>query len=172
VAAKHLTNFYKVTDNLYRCAQPDEDGLREAKALGIRTVINLRFFHSDPVTTGVGGMAADRIAQNAWHVESEDVVKFLSIVSDEKNGPFLVHCHHGSDRTGVSCAMYRIVVQGWSKDDAIDEMTHGGYGFHPLWTNIVKYVREADVEKIRRLVDKKETPEAKDASGVSGTKRE
>lgn len=169
VAAKHLTNFYKVTDNLYRCAQPDEDGLREAKALGIRTVINLRFFHADPtVTTGTEGMAAEHIASNAWHVEDEDVVKFLRLVSDEKNGPFLVHCQHGSDRTGVNCAMLRIVMQGWGKASAIDEMTHGGYGFHHFWTNIVEYVRDVDIERIRRQVEKTETPKAKLASGVSG----
>ena len=45
-------------------------------------------------------------------------------------GPFFVHCQHGSDRTGVCIAAYRIVVQGWTKQDAIREMTGGNYGFH------------------------------------------
>ena len=31
-------------------------------------------------------------------------------------------------------------------------MKNGGYGFHPVWTNIVDYVAKADVEKIKRQV--------------------
>ena len=111
---------------------PCLEELLEAKALGIRTVINLRAWHAEPVTSGTENMQSDRIKSNAWHAEDEDVVRFLRLVQDAKNGPFLVHCQHGSDRTGVCCAMYRVVVQGWSKQDAIDEMVHGGYGFHPV----------------------------------------
>ncbi len=41
----------------------------------------------------------------------------------------LLHCYHGSDRTGASVAMYRIIFQNWSTTDALAEMKHGGYGF-------------------------------------------
>jgi hypothetical protein len=50
--------------------------------------------------------------------------------------------------------MYRIVFQGWTKDAALDELLHGGYGYHPWWKNIPKYVKDADVEKIKIAVDK------------------
>ena len=40
-----LKNFYKVSDGLYRSAQPDDDTFAEIKALGITTVLNLRHFH-------------------------------------------------------------------------------------------------------------------------------
>src|SRR5258706_9038328 len=42
-----LTNFYQVSTNLYRGAQPTAEGMRQLKAMGIKTVINLRAFHSD-----------------------------------------------------------------------------------------------------------------------------
>ena len=61
-----------------------------------------------------------------------------------------VHCQHGADRTGTATAVYRIVVEGWTKDEAIREMTQGGYGFHPLWANLIRYVRELDVDRLRR----------------------
>ena len=78
----------------------------------------------------------------------------LSDLSDDKDdGPFLVHCRHGADRTGVACAMFRIVEQGWSRVDAIREMKDGGFGFHPLWKNIPRYLEKVDVAKIRRGVD-------------------
>jgi protein tyrosine/serine phosphatase len=48
-----------------------------------------------------------------------DVVKFLQIVTDPEKVPVFVHCQHGADRTGVMAASYRIIVQGWSKDQAL-----------------------------------------------------
>jgi len=43
--------------------------------------------------------------------------------------PTLVHCLHGNDRTGVLCAFYRVLVQGWSRARAWDEAIL--QGFHP-----------------------------------------
>ncbi|MBN2212120.1 MAG: hypothetical protein JW709_12050, partial [Sedimentisphaerales bacterium] len=40
-------NLYKVSDVLYRSAQPSLEGLEQLKKLGIKTVVNLRSFHSD-----------------------------------------------------------------------------------------------------------------------------
>ena len=87
------------------------------------------------------------------HPEDNDVVHFLKIVTDPKRTPVFVHCQHRADRTGMMCAIYRIAVCGWTKDEAIREMT-GGFGFHSVWQNIVHYVRELDVEKIKRGVEK------------------
>jgi protein tyrosine/serine phosphatase len=44
---KGLKNFAKVSDILYRGAQPTKEGFAELKKLGIKTVINLRAKHSD-----------------------------------------------------------------------------------------------------------------------------
>jgi protein tyrosine/serine phosphatase len=160
VPAKYLANFNKVSDNLYRSAQPDENGLREAQSLGIHTIIDLQESpHQDPVTSDTQGMIFERIPQYAWWIEDQNIAKFLSLVKNEKNGPFLVHCLHGSDRTGVACAMYRIVIQGWIKKDAIDEMKHGGYGFHPVWMNIPDYIEDVDIEKIKVLMLLQDIPE-------------
>jgi hypothetical protein len=48
--------------------------------------------------------------------------------------------------------MYRVVFLGWSKDEAIDELMNGGYGYHSLYTNIPEFIREADIDKIRKQV--------------------
>jgi hypothetical protein len=48
------------------------------------------------------------------------------------------------------CALYRIAVQGWSKEAAIEEMVRGGYGFHGVWENLKEYVAELDIEDIKR----------------------
>src|SRR6185503_10595673 len=45
--ATNVSNFYLVTTNLLRGAQPNAKGMAELKAMGVRTVVNLRSFHSD-----------------------------------------------------------------------------------------------------------------------------
>ena len=50
-------------------------------------------------------------------------------------------------------AMFRVVEQGWMKEDAIEEMVNGGYGFHPFWFRIVGYVKHVNVERIRKQVE-------------------
>ncbi|HUT14366.1 MAG TPA: dual specificity protein phosphatase family protein [Thermoguttaceae bacterium] len=144
-----LPNLHKVADGLYRGAQPEAEGFAQLKALGIKTVVNLRTLHSDRDECRKVGLDYVHITAQPWEAEEDEVVAFLEVVTDPKRQPVFVHCQHGADRTGMMCAVYRIVLQGWPKDAAIKEMTDGGFGFHAVWQNLVKYVRELDVEKIK-----------------------
>jgi protein tyrosine/serine phosphatase len=81
--------------------------------------------------------------------ENEDIVRFLQIVTDSNSTPVFVHCKHGADRTGTMCAIYRIAVQNWSKDEAIAEMIGGGFGFHKIWMNLVDDIRDLDIDEIK-----------------------
>ncbi|HXI72051.1 MAG TPA: dual specificity protein phosphatase family protein [Verrucomicrobiae bacterium] len=147
-----LTNFYQVTTNLYRGAQPTAEGMRQLKAMGIKTVINLRAFHSDTDEVAGTGLKSIRFETKPWHAEEEDVVGFLKAVTDTNNLPVFVHCERGADRTGTMCAMYRIVVCGWTKPEAIEEMKRGGYHFSPVWKNLVTFIEQADIAEIKRRV--------------------
>ena len=79
-------------------------------------------------------------------------MQFLKAATDTNNWPVFVHCQRGSDRTGTMCAMYRIVICGWTKEQALSEMKHGGFGFNPTWQNLVEYVEKSDIPSIRRRV--------------------
>ena len=147
-----VKNLNRVTPRLYRSAQPDAAGMRELEKLGVKTVIDLRDLNDDAKEARGTKLRLLRVKMDAWHIEDEDIARALALLRRKENGPFLVHCHHGSDRTGVVCAMYRIVEQRWNREDAIRELTDGGYGFHKMWTNIPRYLRKADIEKIRRRV--------------------
>lgn len=46
-------------------------------------------------------------------------------------------------------AAYRMVVQGWTKEEALTEMRQGGYGFSPVWQHLLSYVAKMDVVKLR-----------------------
>ena len=144
-----VPNLHKVSDDLYRGAQPTDEGMAALHKMGIKTIVNLRSFHSDRDEIGDLPLGYEHITMKTWHAEDKEVVRFLRIVGDEGRRPVFVHCQRGADRTGTMCAIYRIFVQGWSKDDAIAEMTEGGFGFYEGWQNLIDYIRELDVERIR-----------------------
>jgi len=145
-------NLHKLDDTLYRSAQPTAEGMRNLERLGIKTVVNLRSFHSDRDEIKGTDLAYEHLYVKAWHPERKEVVRFLRTATDPKRGPVLVHCLHGADRTGTMCALYRIVVQGWTQEAAIDEMTRGGYGFHAIWKNLPDWIESLDIDAIRKEV--------------------
>ncbi len=148
-----LDNLHKVSDSLYRGAQPTEEGMKELKKLGIKTIVNFRSDHSDMDEIKSIEFHYEEIRMTASKPQIDDVVRFLHIVSDSNGSPVFIHCQHGSDRTGMMCAIYRIFIQDWSKEDAIEEMTEGGYGFHSIWTNLADFIRELNVEEIKQKTD-------------------
>jgi protein tyrosine/serine phosphatase len=150
LTAAGVKNFYQVTTNLYRGAQPTAEGMKQLQAMGIKTVINLRAFHSDKDEVAGTGLKSVRFETEPWHAGEADVIRFLKVVVDTNNLPAFVHCQRGADRTGLMCAMYRICVGGWSKADAVEEMKNGGFGFNPAWSNLTRFIEKADVEKFKR----------------------
>jgi protein tyrosine/serine phosphatase len=150
-----LPNLHQVSDALYRGAQPEPQGFAELHKLGVKTVVNLRKLHSDEDEIEESGLPAGAlnyvpIKMNAWNAEDEDIVAFLKVMADEKNHPVFVHCQHGADRTGTMSAIYRIAFQGWSREDALEEMLYGGFGFHSVWGNLVDYLSNVDIERLKR----------------------
>jgi protein tyrosine phosphatase (PTP) superfamily phosphohydrolase (DUF442 family) len=145
-----VKNFFQVTTNLYRGAQPTAEGMKALKALGIRTVINLRAWHSDKDELAGTGLKSVRFETKPWHAEMEDVVGFLRAATDTNNLPVFVHCQRGADRTGMMCALYRIAVCGWTRAEAIDEMKNGEFEFNPAWHDLVNFIEKADVADLKR----------------------
>ncbi|MBN1515916.1 dual specificity protein phosphatase family protein [Candidatus Sumerlaeota bacterium] len=144
-----VPNLHKVSDDLYRSAQPTAQGMKNLEQMGIKTVVNLRSLHSDKDELAGSDLKSEHIAMKAWHTEQEDVVEFLKIVNDPERTPVLVHCQHGADRTGTICALYRITVQGWTKEEALKEMTEGGFGFHAVFQNLPSWIQELDIDAIK-----------------------
>jgi protein tyrosine/serine phosphatase len=147
-------NMFRITPELYRSAQLNENDVDLVKALGIKTVVSLRNFHSDDQLLRTSGVKIKRVGINTWQIGDRHVIAALrAIKMAQKDGPVLLHCLHGADRTGLVSAMYRILYQGWTKEQALEELTQGGYGYHSLWKNIPDYLHKADIEKIRHAVE-------------------
>ena len=142
-------NLFQMSPTLYRSALPDSGAVPLLNNLKVATVINF-LPEADSRWLTSPGINQVQLPYRTNHVDDADVLKTLrAIQAAEANGPVLMHCKHGSDRTGLMAAMYRIVIQGWSKEDALSEMTQGGFGESGHFKDSVRYVMQADADKLR-----------------------
>src|SRR6266446_10883314 len=113
----------KISDVLFRGAQPSAQGLAELKKLGITTVVDLRG-NSGPVAWERAqaeslGMRFVNIPVLGWSAPDDaKVASFLKVVQQDPTQKIFVHCYYGEDRTGVMVATYRMAQQNWTSDQA------------------------------------------------------
>ena len=150
-----VSKLFLVEPNFYRSAQPTPEGFKALVARkGLRAVVNLRATRSDDALTQGLGLRLFHFGMPAWHIERDDVVGALrTLRSETRSGPALLHCTLGSDRTGLVAALYRMLLyHGWSKQEALAEMEHGGFGFHDVWINIPHFIDQIDLDQLKRDV--------------------
>lgn len=132
---KDVPHFARVNDRLYRGGQPShKETLRALAAMGINTIINLRDDDDNSSTEAEDAKAAGLRYFNIpfkrmGRPHDADVARVMSLIDAKENGVVFVHCHRGSDRTGLVIALYRISHDGWTDHAAIDEAKHFGLGF-------------------------------------------
>ncbi len=110
-------------------------------SLGIKSILNLRADKSDAEIPGAEKFNLYSVKMHPYNLNSSEIKRALQII-DTAPKPLLVHCKHGADRTGVVIAFYRILIQYWSREEAIIEMKKGGYGFHKKYFNIPVFIKK------------------------------
>lgn len=128
---KELPNFHRVSDHLYRGAQPLRGGMNKLSELGLKTVINLRGpddrISGEQKEAESAGMSYFNIPMPGLSAPSdEQVARVMAIINNPDNQPVFIHCKRGSDRTGTVTAIYRISRDGWTADRAIEEARRNG----------------------------------------------
>jgi protein tyrosine phosphatase (PTP) superfamily phosphohydrolase (DUF442 family) len=141
---------YKVSDELYRGARVSHAGAEQLRSLGINTVVSLRYVRRDSRYIEAAGLNYVQIRFKSWQPDEDEVVEFLRIVARDDCRPVYVYCNRGAERTGMMCAAYRIVVQGWSKAEAVREMTEGPFDYLPIFKKVVQFVWDMDVDRIKQ----------------------
>lgn len=120
-----LKNFGRVNEHYYRGPQPGPAEFAELKRLGIKTVIDLRkdSKRDAPEWVRAAGMRYVNLPLVASKpATAEETAEFLKLVNDPANWPVYVHCKGGRHRTGALTAVYRITQDGWTADQAFEEM--------------------------------------------------
>ena len=120
-----IENFGKVNDNYYRGSQPLADEFIELKKLGIKTIIDLRqdrLKHAEDWARAAGLEYINIPLTTKRPATDEQTQHFLKLVNNQDNWPVFVHCKGGRHRTGEMTAIYRITQDGWTADQAYEEM--------------------------------------------------
>jgi protein tyrosine/serine phosphatase len=120
-----IENFGRVNENYYRGSQPTGEEFAQLKALGIKTVIDLRRDSEHGVTEQVQRLGMHYInipLRSSKPASDEQTTYFLKLVNDPQNWPVYVHCKGGRHRTGALTAVYRMTHDGWTADRAFEEM--------------------------------------------------
>jgi len=158
-----IGNFHAVAEGkVYRGSRPEDAGLKALAAAGVRSIVDLQ--GGDKllgIALEAGESQADideeESAAKADHMifypealsainpdfddQDAKVTEILKIISDPANQPVYFHCRHGSDRTGVVAALYRVFVQGCTPDQAHQEMMQYGHSQFFPWIDDYFYDR-------------------------------
>lgn len=153
VAAAAPGNFHQVDGKVWRSAQPDTADFAELQKMGVREVLNLREWHDDSAVSRGVAVNLHRVAINPGNVREKDLIQAVRILRDAR-GPILVHCWHGSDRTGTVVALYRMTVDGWPRDKAVAEFTDPRYGYHAgTYPELRRYLEKVNIAAFSAAMD-------------------
>jgi protein tyrosine/serine phosphatase len=119
-----------IPGRLFRSAQQSAEDLeRTIRAHGIRTVINLRGFCDEEwypeqrAVTRHMGVAMEDVGLYCWRSPpQEDVCRLIRIL-DEAEGPILIHCRSGIDRTGWASAVALLLQDGTDPQQASRQLS-------------------------------------------------
>ena len=162
-----LKNFHKVSEVVYRGARPTDEGVKELKKMGIKTIINLQGGDISWVAFEPGE-AASAIAHEKSMAQGQQLQFFnlplsstkeitvgsaadqrirqvVKLMADPANQPVFVHCEQGVDRTGLVVALYRVWIEKMSAEKAYKEMQdmgHSGFAKRLLTSALDDYFEE------------------------------
>jgi tyrosine-protein phosphatase SIW14 len=140
-----VKNFGRVTDHLYRGAQPSAQGFAELKHLGVGIIVNLRDDRDEQEkeerTVETLGLRYVAIPWNARRLPTDtQMADFLDLLRVNPKTTIFVHCQLGADRTGVMIAAYRIADENWTPRQAIAEMK--AFHLHFWLPHLNRYIEQ------------------------------
>jgi protein tyrosine/serine phosphatase len=146
-------NLHQMQPTLYRSALPDREALPLLNTLGITTIINF-YQRSDAEWLPDQTVQQIHLPLHVDRIDDAEVIAVLqSIRQAQARGAVLIHCKHGQQRTGLIAALYRIIDQGWSKEQALAEMYGGGFGGEERFDDAEYYLRRVDIAKIKSALE-------------------
>jgi uncharacterized protein (TIGR01244 family) len=120
-----IANFLRIDSQVCTGGQPTLDDLARMKDEGVRAVLNLRrpeeFKAAEEAAKAQSlGLRYFLIPVDTKHPRDEQAEEFLKILADPQNRPIFIHCH-SANRVGAFWMIRRVLVDGWSFEDAEHE---------------------------------------------------
>jgi protein tyrosine phosphatase (PTP) superfamily phosphohydrolase (DUF442 family) len=144
-----ILNFGRISQQLYRGAQPDAAGVKRLHELGVKTIINLRMpgdsWKAEATEAIAHGILYTNVPFRGFGRPTDAQVNQVLDLIASLPGPVFIHCQHGCDRTGTVIACYRIRHDGWSRDNAMKEAARHGISWFERGMRkfVVEFARSA-----------------------------
>lgn len=151
--SKRFNNLFALNDSIYRSEQPSKKAFKELENYGFKTIINFRRIKIDKRKAKNTNLKLVNLPMRSSELTEAKIVEALQAINEAEK-PVLIHCWHGSDRTGIIVAAYRIVFEKWSKEDAISEFRIKAFGYHENWyPNLIDLLENLNTEDIRTQLE-------------------
>jgi protein tyrosine phosphatase (PTP) superfamily phosphohydrolase (DUF442 family) len=118
------TNLYQVAPGVWRGNHPTTRRWHQLRAMGIRTVLNLRaesrmpvYLSEQRICTALG-LNLITVHLSAREAPPRDRLLTLLDMFRSIEHPFFMHCKSGADRTGLAAAIYLLAIVGRPLSDA------------------------------------------------------
>jgi protein tyrosine/serine phosphatase len=111
-------NFWPVAPGVWRSNQPTHARFAKYKAMGIRTVVNLRGedpgAHFQFERESCAALGLRLVNAKLWAREAAPRTRILAVIDALRAAekPMVFHCKSGADRAGFAAAVYLIVFEG------------------------------------------------------------
>jgi len=118
------TNFHPVAPGVYRSNQPTHRRFEKLKAMGIRTILNLRgaagaaHFLVEEESCARLGLTLVNVTLHARYAAPRQDIQAVIDAFRSTEKPFVMHCKSGADRAGFASAIYLLVIEGKTVEEA------------------------------------------------------
>lgn len=122
-------NFDQVAPGVYRSNHPNQKRFAAYAAMGIKSVLNLRGVAKQPyylfeeescATLGMTLVDSQMAARRA--PKTRELLRLLDAFETIER-PFLIHCKSGADRTGLAGALYLMIHENASLEEARKQLS-------------------------------------------------
>jgi protein tyrosine/serine phosphatase len=147
-AQNGILNFGRVSERLYRGAEPDTAGVNNLRKLGVATIIDLRMEKEvragEATDAAASGITYTNVPlKGLGRPKDKDIAQVLALI-EASSGPVFVHCEHGCDRTGTVIACYRMKHDRWTAKAAQQEADV--YGMSKLERGMRSFLAEFEAK--------------------------
>ena len=118
ILRKFWHNMHQIAPGVYRSNQPTHGRFVKLRAMGIRSILNLRgeggaaHYLVEEESCNRLGLALVNVAMQARSAPARADIETMIRAFRAVEKPFVMHCKSGADRAGFASAVYLLVIEG------------------------------------------------------------
>ena len=122
-------NLHEIRPGVWRSNQPAPWDVKRISSLGVKTIVNLRGARSDggwrleKEACDHAGITLVDFTVRSRAVPDYTVLKGAEALFKSIEYPFLMHCKSGADRAGIMSALYLLLIENVSVDEALEMLS-------------------------------------------------